>query len=76
MKTYNVCLPLTGTIWVTVEAESEEAAIDAAFDSEDITTENIHEWETHRQICRGNVLSASVNEAYAEEDTSFGDDEP
>jgi hypothetical protein len=67
MKTYNVCLPLTGTIWVTVEAESEEAAIEAALCSEDAKTENIEEWQTHRQICKGNVLYADTNEAYAEE---------
>lgn len=66
-KEYNVCLPITGKIWVTVEAESEKDAIEQAFESEELTTENIEEWEPHRRICSGNVLHASMNEAFAKE---------
>lgn len=67
MKTYNVCVPITGTIWVTVEAEDEKSAIEAAMDSEDLTLANIEQWSAHKQICQGNVLYAEQNEAYAEE---------
>ena len=47
--------------------EDEESAIEAAFHSEDIKTENIETWETHRQIYRGNVFGGELNEAYAQE---------
>lgn len=64
---YNVCIPITGVVWVTVEADSEDEAIELAMDSPDLTVDNIEEWETHKRICDGNVLYAQVNEAYAEE---------
>lgn len=62
---YEVCLPITGIIWVTVEAESEEDAINAAFESDQLKIDNVHEWEAHKEICSGNVLNTSYNEAYA-----------
>jgi hypothetical protein len=67
MASYEVCIPITGIIWVTVEAENEKAAIDAALSSEDLVRDNIEEWEAHKEICTGNVLHASVNAAYAVE---------
>ena len=68
MATFNVCLPITGIIWVTVEAEDEEGAIEAALHSEALNNDNIEEWEAHRRICTGNILHAQMNEAYAVED--------
>lgn len=67
MPRYLVTLPLTGTISVEVDAEDEESAITAALASEDVIVTNIEEWEVHRQICRGNVLYASQNEAEVRE---------
>ena len=64
-SSYDVCLPITGIIWVTVEAESEEDAIDVAFCSDDLSLDNVEEWEAHRRICSGNVLHAQQNECYA-----------
>lgn len=66
MKKWEVSLPISGYVCVEVEAEDEESAIEAAFMS-DITTKDIEEWETHHQIARGNVCSAVLNEAYAQE---------
>lgn len=64
-KEYEVCVPITGVIWVTVEAESEKEAIQAAFGSAELTLDNVEEWEAHKEICSGNVLHASQNTAYA-----------
>lgn len=65
MATFSVCLPITGIIWVEVEADDEESAIEAAFHSDSLNNENIEEWEAHRRICTGNILHAQLNEAYA-----------
>ena len=66
-KEFEVCIPITGVIWVTVEAENEKDAIKAAFESEELTLDHVEEWEAHEAICTGNVLHASQNEAYAVE---------
>lgn len=62
---YDVCIPFTGIIWLTVEAESEKDAIEKAFESDDLKLTNAEEWEAHKEICTGNVLHASTNTAYA-----------
>ncbi len=66
MPRYGVRLPVSGYVYVEVEADDEEAAIEAAFMSDDVVRDNIEEWETHQQIVRGNVCSAVLNEADAE----------
>lgn len=66
-KNYEVLIPITGFISVTVEAEDEDAAINAALESDDLVLENIEEWEAHKAICSGNVLHTSFNEAIAVE---------
>lgn len=66
MKKWEVSLPISGYVCVEVEAEDEESAIEAAFEAH-ITKDMIEEWETHRQIVRGNVCSAVLNEADAQE---------
>ncbi|EPZ47610.1 hypothetical protein [Alicyclobacillus acidoterrestris] len=65
MKTYIVEIPLTGYVSVEVEAESEQEAIDRAF--EEAQLEHIEEWDLHRQIVRGNVFSGLRNEIHVEE---------
>lgn len=70
MAKYTVTLPFTGSLSVDVEAESKDAAIDAAFNLVDVTikdgeTSFVDEWETHREVTRGNVFSGVLNEACA-----------
>lgn len=64
-KRWGVTLPITGTIYVEVEAEDAKAAIEAALDAEPDDSEL--QWETHRHIVRGNVFCGMQNEARAEE---------
>ena len=72
-KNYDVALPITGVIVVTVEADSEEDAIEKALGSDQLETENIESWEAHEIICQGNVLYAEQNEAEAQ--LAFGEEE-
>lgn len=59
MPSYRVFLPFTGVFFFEVEADSEEAAKDAAFEK-NITLEaegaEIHTWDTHKHIVQGNVF--------------------
>lgn len=65
MATYSVTLPIAGYAIVDVEADSEEAAIDAALGSE-LTLKDIEVWEALRAIVTGNILHTSPNNASAE----------
>lgn len=65
MKTYGVTLPVTGILYVEVEAENENDAIDKAMEA-DVTIDDIQEWESHRQIVQGNVFHGHTNNADAE----------
>ncbi len=67
MARWLVTLPFTGTVSVEVEADSEEAAIEAALNDEEVTTDDIDQWETCRIITEGNVTHAMQNEAEAME---------
>lgn len=81
MKTYNVTVPCTMAVCVTVEAESEEAAIEAAFDIGWLTTvtpfgeadkaaaPEVIEIELHRRIVEGNVFHGCINEIKVDEKT-------
>jgi len=73
MKSYDVCLPLTGKIYVTVEAESERDAIKKAFCSEELLRDNIVEWEVCEMIVEGNVFHGLENRAHAE--LAFGEED-
>ena len=73
MKNYDVSLPITGVILVTVEAESAEDAIERALQSDGLTDENIESWEAHSQVCEGNIMYGELDRAYAE--LAFGEDE-
>lgn len=65
MATYSVTLPIAGYAIVEVEADSEEAAIDAALGS-DVTMRDIEEWSVLKAIVTGNILHTSPNDASAE----------
>lgn len=65
-KEYEVILPITGYVSVNVMAESEEDAIQEAF-QRDITYKDIESWECHENVCRGNVYYGERNSAEATE---------
>lgn len=62
MPRYGVTLPITGSVYVEVEADSEEAAIDAALACEKWPEPS---WEVHRYATRGNVYYGDTREAEA-----------
>jgi hypothetical protein len=53
MKEYEVTLPIAGHAYLTVEAESEEAAIEKAMGL--VTINEIEDWEALTQFHEGNV---------------------
>lgn len=53
MATYNVTIPIAGHALLTVEAGSEEEAIQKAID--EATLDNVQEWEAIKQFHKGNV---------------------
>lgn len=66
MKKYNVIIPCTMGVMVTVEAEDEEAAKEASFQVDfrvNIVGDNAElvEFETHDEISYGNVYCGCVN---------------
>lgn len=65
-KKWHVALPISGVIYIEIEAEDEESAIDAALE-QSFNTKDIAEWETHRDLVRGNVCYANTTRASAEE---------
>ena len=76
MKTYNVTIPCTLSVCVTVEAEDEKSAKEAALNVDfrlDLQSEDkeaspeIVEFETHEQICRGNVFYGCINKMEIDE---------
>lgn len=64
-KTYGVTLPVAGSIYIEVEADNEDDAIEKAL-CEDMRTSDINEWEAFKDLVRGNVVSAPVWTATAE----------
>lgn len=66
-KTYVVSVPITGIIYVEVEAENEDEAIDLAMKSEDLSLDSVEEWEPHRYVVKGNAFYGKAREATAEE---------
>ena len=79
MPTYNVTIPCTMAVCVTVEADNEGAAIDAAYDvnwsvkiepfddAAKVAAPDVVEVETHRKVVEGNVYHGCINEPDAEE---------
>jgi hypothetical protein len=74
MATWTVCVPITGKAFVEVEADSEEEAIDAALNSEDLTIDAIEEWMPTDRIVQGNFFFGMLNEAYVEQHPSEDDE--
>ena len=73
MPTYSVTVPFSGMFIVTVEAEDEKAAQEAALNAEVelvVSGEDVHDWEwqSHTRISQGNVLYARYNEMIIEKD--------
>jgi len=72
MKQYSVTLPVAGSITVYVEAESEEQAVDLAFEKQDWHvetgegTEAGEHWEAMKRIGSGNVCYAPCREMSVE----------
>ena len=62
---YGVSLPFTGYVYVEVEAENKEEALNTAW--ERATFDDMVEWEFTEHICRGNVLDAVLNDYEIEE---------
>lgn len=52
-RTWGVTMPIAGHCYVEVEAETEEEAIEKAFDS--VTNENLESWEALERFQQGNV---------------------
>lgn len=52
-KIWSVTLPIAGHLYVEVEAENEEEAIEKGFSAE--FTDSDVEWETLYSFCQGNV---------------------
>lgn len=76
MNMYYVTIPCTMAVCVTVEAENEEAAKDAALheaswwvdvSADDDCAPEVLEMETHRQIVEGNIFHGAINEIEVEE---------
>lgn len=67
MKRWGVTLPITGSIYIEVEAESEKAAIDAALVADPGPWSDDLQWETHRRVVEGNVFYGTQNKAEAQE---------
>lgn len=59
MNSYVVRVPITACAEVFVEAESKEEAIQKAF--EEVTLDDIEEWDAHREVCEGNVCRAVLS---------------
>jgi|GEM_PF-2778393 len=75
MKTFEVAIPIAGHAFKTVRAESEEAAISAAFD--EVEHNDIYEWEPLERFTQGNVCYCPQPwEVEAVEVGSSDDDEP
>ena len=84
-KSYVVVLPFAGTFHATLEAESEDAAIDAAIEMSSEFTLKVdgkgyiddergwmecESWRTYRTMVKGNVICFDTEKAYAEEEGS------
>lgn len=66
MKKYAVYVPIAGYIHKEVEADSEQEAIDLAFD-EGYEYEDIVELDMYDSIVEGNVCHVTNSDVYAEE---------
>lgn len=65
MREFQVTVPIAGVAYITVEAETEEEAIDEALGT--VGREHIEDWQALRHITQGNVCYAPVWHASAED---------
>lgn len=65
MKDFVVSIPITGVAVITVQAETEDEAIALGLDN--VTLDNIEDWQPVEKIIGGNVFYGILNEAQAEE---------
>ena len=65
MSKYGVSIPVTGYIYVEVDADSEEEAENLALNM-DLTIDSIESWSPCRSVVQGNVCSAELREIEAE----------
>lgn len=63
-KEWEVTLPAIGVVYVTVQAETEEEAIETALRSYEPS--DLEHWEAVSAVVRGNVCYASPSRASAE----------
>jgi len=64
MPEWEVIVPIAGYAIVRVEADSKEAAIDAAFKN-GVGMEDIEMWDAYEHICEGNIFYPDENDAVA-----------
>ena len=72
-KYYDVSLPITGVIIVTVEADSEDEAVQKAFESDQLVLDNIESWSPHEKIVEGNIFHGERNDV--DVDLAHGEEE-
>lgn len=65
-KLYGVSIPVTGFVYVEIQADSIEDAKSKALQVE-LTTDNIEEWDTCEDIVTGNVFRGLLKSIDAEE---------
>lgn len=65
MKAYTITMPVTGIMVKTVEAETVEEAIEKFCD--EITVNDLEQWEVHEEIVKGNVFYGVQNTMEIEE---------
>lgn len=75
MKLYTVKVPIVAVCYINVKAETEEEAIESAFESDDLTLENVDEWEPLKHISEGNVVYTYHNDAKVVEESEIEETE-
>jgi hypothetical protein len=73
MKKYNVQIPISGYVSVTVDAKNEQDAIDRAWESAEL--DDIAEWDLHHKIVEGNNFWGIRNEVEVELIEDYDEDE-
>lgn len=69
MKKYGVSIPLTGYIYIEVEADSEQAAEEAAWEKFNVEGEKAGDiaWELVDHVTTGNVFHGELNDVCVDE---------
>lgn len=74
MKLYTVKVPIVAVCYIEVEAETEEQAIEKAFESDDLRLKNVEEWEPLEHITQGNVIYTYHNDAEVVDESEIEED--